>query len=220
MFSRLEPTVLYTDVSSEVVETDLDVMSDLWTMEGRDVYRGVRDPRYAHANVYWLYDDDMQRVGCAEHSLRDHAEFRLLWFRDDEFGTLLQEDGWITDGDLWSKTSRQTFERAVNEGWTTPKTFLQRCLNGPSRIVTPEMLMKPVTFPYCYKCDAYDHGDEQVTVTYPDTKKVVFVDCDLIVHVPPPQSSIWSRLGVRPQPPRDDGSPACSAEAEPLQAGP
>lgn len=220
MFSLLEPTVLYTDVSSEVVETDLDVTSDLWTMDGREVYRGARDPRYAHANVYWLYDDDMQRVGCAEHSLRDHAEFRLLWFRDDDFGTLLQEDGWTTDGDLWSKTPRQTFERAVNEGWTTPAKFLAKCMNGPSRIVTPEMLIKPMTLPYCYKCDAYDHGDERVTVTYPHKEKVVFVDCDLIVHVPPPNSSVWSRLGFRPQPQRDGGSQACSAEAEPREAVP
>lgn len=218
MFSLLEPTVLYTDVSSEVVETDLDVTSDLWTMDGREVYRGARDPRYAHANVYWLYDDDMQRVGCAEHSLRDHAEFRLLWFRDDDFGTLLQEDGWTTDGDLWSKTPRQTFERAVNEGWTTPLKFLAKCMNGPTRIVTPEMLIKPVTLSYCYKCDAYDHGDERVTVTYPQKEKVVFVDCDLIVHVPPPRSSVWSRLGFRPQPQRDGGSQACSAEAEPQPA--
>jgi hypothetical protein len=216
MFSRLVPPFLYTDVSPDVVETDLDVVSDLWNMDGREVYRGTRDPRYTHANVYWLYDDSMERVGCAEHSLRDHAEVRLLWFRDDEFGTLLQEDGWTTDGDLWSKTPRQTFERAVNEGWTTPQTFLVKCLNGPSRIVTPEMVIKMPTFPYCYKCDAYDHGDERMPVTFPKREKVLFVDSDLIVHVPPPKSSVWSYLGLTP-PPCDDGSSACSEAAEPLR---
>lgn len=220
MFSRLVPSFLYTDVSPDVVETDLDVTSDLWTMDGRDVYRGMRDPRYTHANVYWLYDESMERVGCSEHSLRDHADFRLLWFRDDEFGTLLQEDGWTTDGDLWSKTPRQTFERAVNEGWTTPLKFLAKCLNGPSRVVTTEMIVTKPTFPYCSKCNAYDHGPERVPVVFPKREKVVFVDCDMVVHVPPPTSSVWSRLGFTPQPRHDDGSPACSEAAEPPQAVP
>lgn len=215
MFSRLVPSFVYTDVSPDVVETDLDVMSDLWTMDGRDVYRGVRDPRYTHANVYWLYDESMERVGCAEHNLRDHADVRLLWFQDDEFGTLLQEDGWTTDGDLWSKAPRQTFERAVNEGWTTPESFLRACLKGPSRVVTTDMIITKPTAPYCAACNAYDHGTERVPIVYPDSEKIVFVDCDMIVHVPPPQSSVWSRLGVTPPRPRDDGSRACSAEAAP-----
>lgn len=210
MFSRLAPSFVYTDVSPDVVETDLDIMSDMWTMDGRDVYRGARDPRYTHANVYWLYDESMERVGCSEHSTRDHAKFQLLWFRDDEFGTLLQEDGWTTDGDIWSKTPRQTFERAVNEGWTTPQTFAAKCLTGTSRIMTTDMIVTPQKFPYCSTCNAYDHGSERVSVAFPQKEKVVFLDCDMIVHVPPPQSSIWSRLGFTQPQPRGDDSPACS----------
>jgi hypothetical protein len=80
MFSRLKPEVLYDDVNPDITENDIDVVSDLWEMDGRDVYRGSRDPRYTHANVYWLYDTDLRRVGCSEHNTEDHGDFRLLWF--------------------------------------------------------------------------------------------------------------------------------------------
>jgi len=73
MYSILKPDFVYDDVSGDITETDIDVVSDLWTMDGRNVYRGSRDPRYTHANVYWLYDEDLQRVGCSEHDIQDHA---------------------------------------------------------------------------------------------------------------------------------------------------
>jgi hypothetical protein len=84
MFSLLQPAFLYEDVNPDITENDIDVVSDLWEMDGREVYRGSRDPRYTHANVYWLYDVDLQRVGCSEHDLSDHGNFRLLWFQDSE----------------------------------------------------------------------------------------------------------------------------------------
>ena len=56
MYSILAPEFVYTDISPDITETDIDVVSDLWVMDGREVYRGGRDPRYTHANVYWLYD--------------------------------------------------------------------------------------------------------------------------------------------------------------------
>ena len=141
MFSRLKPDFLYTDVSEDITENDIDVVSDLWNMDGKDVYRGSRDPRYTHANVYWLYDENLQRVGCSEHNITDHADVRLLWFRDTEFGTLLQEDGWEMGDDVWTHIPKHPFERFINEGWTTPNSFLENCLHGPTRIVTPKVLI-------------------------------------------------------------------------------
>lgn len=200
MYSLLKPDVLYTDVSGDIAETDVDVVSDLWTMDGRNVYRGSRDPRYTHANVYWLYDEDLQRVGCSEHSLSDHGEFQLLWFRESEFGTLLQEDGWTMKGDLWGLLPKQAFERFLNEGWTSPEAVLEQCLHGPRRILTPAMIVNRPQVYSCARC-----GRRALTpmknclsvaepLSVPSRERVVFVDSDLVVHVPPPDSSVWSRL--------------------------
>jgi len=73
MQSVLDPSVIYTNISRDIVEQDIDVVSDLWTMDDRDVYRGTRDETFTHANVYWLYDEDFSRVGLVEHSLSDHS---------------------------------------------------------------------------------------------------------------------------------------------------
>jgi len=229
MFSRLKPGFLYTDVSSDITEADLDVVADTWEMEGREVYRGVRDPRYDHASVFWLYDDTLERVGCVEHSLEDHADMRVLWFHDSEFGTLLQEEGWQETGDLWSKLPRPVFERFLNEQWTTPETFLEHCLQGPVRIVTPSMVVVRPTLYACSTCGRKSLrplpagcSNERLYLDFPDKAKTFFVDFDFVVYVPPPSSSVWSYL----TPPRhDDGSSQLQAqepvqEPEPLQTEP
>ena len=203
MFSVLKPGFLYTDVSPDITETDIDVVSDLWTMDGRDVYRGSRDPRYTHANVYSLYDEDLHRVGISEHNLEDHADVRLLWFYESEFGTLLQEEGWETRGDIWSRMPQSVFDRFVNEGWTTPKSFLEQCLYGPVRVVTTDMLIK---IPDVYTCNACGKRSlaqqgcmqRETPLDFPDKEKLFFVDLDMIVHVPPPTSRVWSILHQTP----------------------
>lgn len=224
MQSILVPGVVYRDVGRDITETDLDVVSDLWTIDGREVYRGSRDPRYTHANVYWLYSEDMERVGLSEHSTSDQADFRVLWFRDTDFGTYLQEDGWETGQDIWSRLPRSVFDRFVNEQWTTPETFLEQCLYGPLRIVTPAMLE---SWPMVYSCSTCGKRSlrplpegcttSTAPLDIPTTEKVLFVDCDLIVVRPPPSSSVWSRLTQRPQPSRDGGSEPESQEAPVLE---
>jgi hypothetical protein len=216
MLSRLKPGFLYTDITPDIAENDFDVEADTWDMDGREVYRGTRDMRYDHANVFWLYDDALERVGCVEHNLADHADFTILWFRDSEFGTLLQEDGWETGDDLWSKIPRRVFDRFVNEGWTTPEPFLEHCLEGPVRIVTPSMLLiRPVMYT-CQRCGKKslrkDPNCDMLPgyLDFPDKAKTFCIDFDFVVHIPPSTSSVWSRL----TPPPDDGS---SQEPEPEQ---
>ena len=216
MLSRLKPGFLYTDITPEIAENDFDVVADTWEMDGREVYRGTRDMRYDHANVFWLYDDSLERVGCVEHNLADHADFTILWFQDSEFGTLLQEDGWESGDDLWSKIPRRVFDRFVNEGWTTPEAFLEHCLDGPVRVVTPSMvLLRPVMYS-CRRCGKKslrkDPSCEMVPgfLDFPDKAKTFFIDFDFVVHSPPSSSSVWSRL----TPPPDDDS---SQPQEPVQ---
>ena len=208
MYSILKPDFLYTDVSPDITETDIDVVSDVWTMDGREVYRGARDPRYTHANVYWLYDEDLQRVGCSEHTLENPGDLRLLWFHESPFATLLQEEGWTTSGDLWSRLPTRPFERFINEGWTTAETVLEQCLHGPTRIVTPQMVMKPPRIYACSHCGKKSLrwspycAMTETELDFPQVEKVLCVDEDMVLHIPPPGSSVFTRL-LRL---RDDGS--------------
>lgn len=198
MYSILNPNVVYQDTSPDVTEHDIDVVSDLWDIDGREVYRGARDPRYTHANVYWLYNEDLERVGCAEHNKKDQADFRVLWFRESEFGTLLQED-WTIGETVWSHFPRQVFERAINEGWTNPKDLLERCLYGPVRVFTwQDVVQLPVVYA-CSKCrlkslQPIKCSTEKAVVEVPDRSKVYFIDSDLMVHIPPKDSRVWLRM--------------------------
>lgn len=220
MESALVPGVFYDDVSRDITEHDLDVVSDLWTIDGREVYRGSRDPRYTHANVYWLYSEDLERVGLSEHSLSDQADFRVLWFRDTDFGTFLQEDGWEKGEDIWTLLPRHVFDRFVNEGWTTPLTFLEQCLSGETRIFTPEMVKACPDVWVCRSCGKRSlkpvSGCKMVTepLDFPTTEKVLFVDVDMIVYRPPPTSRIWDLLLRPPQPSHDGSSEPVSQEQE------
>lgn len=207
MFSRLKSGFVYNDISSDITENDMDAVADTWDMDGREVYRGTRDPRYDHANVFWLYDDNLERAGCVEHSLDDHADMRISWFRDSEFGTLLQED-WTVQDDLWSNLPQHVFDRFLNEGWTTPDTFLEHCIEGPMRIVTPSMLVvRPVVYT-CTLCGRRSLKKKEGCVMFPsyldfpDRLKTYFIDFDFVVHVPPDDSIVWSML----QPQHDGGS--------------
>lgn len=195
MFSRLHTKFLYTDVTSDITENDINVVSDLWNIDGRDVYRGSHDPRYSHAHVYWLYDENLQRVGCSEHSLHDHADFRFLWFRESEFGTLLQED-WTVGQDIWSILPQHVFEKFMNEGWTTPQKFLEQCLSGNTRIVTPKMLINMPNVFTCSVCGRRSLREQSgckmtsAPLDFPDKSKIFFIDDDMIVHTPPENSCV------------------------------
>jgi len=207
MYSCLDTSILYADVSPDITENDINIVSDLWTIDDREVYRGSRDPRYSHANVYWLYNEDLQRVGCCEHSITDHAKFEVLWFRESEFGTMLQED-WEVTSDIWSTLPNHVFERFINNGWTTPHKFLEQCLSGSMRIITPDMIINQPIVYSCGECKQKSlrpicPSNQMSPLDFPDKTKIVFVDDDLVIHIPPTDSTIWSRL-MPPLPEHDD----------------
>jgi hypothetical protein len=203
MQSILDPTIVY-EVSQDVCEHDVDVVSDLWTMDDRNVYRGSRDTQYSHANVYWLYDEDLTRVGLIEHSLKDHADFRILWFYETPFATYLQEDNWTQDQTIWTVLSPPAVERCLAEDWTTPETLLEACLHGDTRILTLDMILNPPRLHGCSGCNRKSLKKlecENMTgeLTFPVKEKIVFIDDDLFVCVPPTGSRIWELLGFEPK---------------------
>lgn len=211
MYSAISPGFLYTDVSSDITEHDINVISDLWTFDNREVYRGSRDTAYTHANVYWLYNEDLDRVGCVEHNTLDHSEFETLWFYDNPFATLFQEEGWVTTDSLWAILPQRSVELFLAEGLTKPELVLEHCLHGPTRVLSPVMLMEMPDVFECEKCNKrsitrFDHGVSR-PMDFPEKGKILFVDDDMIVSVPPIQSRVWSLLGfTQPQPLDDDSS--------------
>jgi len=224
MQSILDPKVLYTDLSRDIVEHDVDVVSDLWNMDGRDVYRGSRDRQYEHANVYWLYTEDLERVGLVEHSLENQADFRILWFQDNPFATLLQEEGWTNEQSIWSVLSRPAVEMFLAEDWTSPSSLLNACLHGPTRILTVEMVLnKPVVY-HCSVCGTKSmkktecsEFQTQMELDFPDQAKIVFIDDDLYVCEPPTSSRVWELLGFKSQRPLHDAlMPLQEPEEQPL----
>lgn len=220
MESQLLSGFIYRDTARDITENDLDVVSDLWTIDGREVYRGSRDPRYTHANVYWLYSETLERVGLCEHSLTDQADFRTLWFQDTDFGTYLQEEGWEQSDDIWTRLPRHAFDRFINEGWTTPDAFLEQCLHGHVRVFTPAMIEKLPTVYTCSKCGKKSLRPSpgcsmtQAPLDFPDTQCVFFVDSDMIMYRPPASSRVWDLLTPRQQPSHDDDSQQQAQEKE------
>ena len=138
MFSAIDRSVVY-DVDTDITEHDINIVSDLWTMAGRQVYRGARDPNYTHANVYWLYDpEDLDRVGVSEHVIDAPANVNLLWYKDNPFGTLLQEDGWTEGDTIWKELPRIR---------ASPGKALLR-LRWDLRLVWPGRSERPLIEPY------------------------------------------------------------------------
>jgi len=208
MFSTIDRSIVY-EVGTDITENDINIVSDLWTMEDRQVYRGARDPNYTHANVYWLYDpDSLDRVGLSEHKLDDPSDVALLWYKENPFSTLLQEDGWVEGESFWSKVPSHVYEQCLAEGWTTPAAVAERCLRGATRVVTVDTLIAKPTVYSCAKCKTKSFTKSacstESTLDFPEKEKVWFIDERMVVYTPPTGSSVWSI--TQPQSPSDPSS--------------
>lgn len=176
MQSRLNPERIYPVVRT-VAPHDYDKDADAWMYDEREVLRGERDPTYTDVDVYWLYNDQVERVGLAEHNPANHAEFHVLWMYECPFATFLQEDGWTTtDETLWTRLAPQAYDYCMDRGLNTAEDVRQLCLRGQWRIVTPDCLTGTIK------------------QTYPDPTRILFADEDCVVYTPPAESRIWSQL--------------------------
>jgi hypothetical protein len=141
MFSILRKGFVYRNISSDIVEHDVDIDADQWSYDGRDVYRGLPDPAYSpqNLNVYWLYDDDSKRVGLAEHEADAPEVFKALWFYENPFATLFQDPRWVSSGEtLWSKLTNEAYQDCLEDDF---KTVFQRALKSGVALVTPELVI-------------------------------------------------------------------------------
>jgi hypothetical protein len=152
MFSLLRKGLIYKNTSSDIVEHDLDIEADQWSYDGKDVYRGSLDPDYmSHKlNVYWLYDDNSKRVGLAEHDVDEPEVFKTLWFRENPYAMLYQDDGWkSTEKTLWSKLSNEAYQDCLENDFTTVSDL---ALNSGILLITPELLINNPDLYSCEKC--------------------------------------------------------------------
>ena len=191
MFSILRPSLLYTDISPDIAEHDEDHDAAEWAYSERTVFRGALDGSYKTdgLDVYWLYDDDLNRIGLAEHESEDHSRFKTLWFRDSPFGTLLQED-WKAGESIFTLLTPEAYQDVIDS---------DILLKGSHRIITPKYITHGL--PEVYECSCGKSFSPMCSAV----KKVVnitdplFIDDSFIMYKPPVDSKIWSRLGL----PRD-----------------
>lgn len=179
MYSILRPDLVYTNVSADILEHDEDYDASEWSYSGKQVYRGAVDRSYTKWNldVYWLYDDSLQRTGLAEHDMDDPSIFEVLWFRDTPFGTLLQED-WTAGETLYSLMTPEAYQDA-----SVGNVMLK--LHG--RLVTPDYVIHGIPEAWeCTECGTRSFSQFECK----SVKKIevssnpFFVDESLIIYTP------------------------------------
>lgn len=152
MFSLLRKGLIYKNISSDIVEHDLDNDADQWSYDGKDVYRGSLDAEYIEhkLNVYWLYDDNSKRVGLAEHDVDEPEVFKALWFRENPYATLYQDDSWkCSDTTLWSKLSNEAYQDCLENDFASVSDL---ALSSGTLLMTPELLINNPDLYSCEKC--------------------------------------------------------------------
>lgn len=191
MFSILRPSLVYTDLSPDIAEHDEDHDASEWSYSDKMVYRGslVAEYKKHGLDVYWLYDDTLQRIGLAEHESDNHAVLETLWFKDTSFGTLLQED-WMIGESVYTLLSPEAYQDVIS------KDLL---LQAHTRVITPEYIINGLPTVYECSCGVFFSpraGCTSVKKTVQITEPI-FIDTSGIMYYPPTNSTVWSKLGLQ-----------------------
>lgn len=196
MYSILKPDYVYRDISEDIADHDDDYDAEEWNYNGRDVYRGSLD-RSFEWNVYWLYDD-VKRVGLAEHDPENPEIFHALWFRDNAFSTLFQEDWTSKNSTIWSVLSNEAYQDCLDDDF---KTIFDKTLDTNIRLVTPDMILNMPEIHECTKCGKKSllslNGCSEIKRPYIADCSVLFIDESFVMYTAPTDSRVWSK--VRPQ---------------------
>ena len=199
MLSRLRD-LIYTDIDPDVLDHDDDLDAELYSYEGREVYRGRYDPRYTSLDldVHWLYDENGKRTGLVEYESSDFTKSSVLWYYDNKYATLLQEPGWKSkEKTLWSMITEEAYQDCLEDDF---ETVIERTKDGPYCLVFSNNILK--------------------------AKKtelpVLFLDDLFILYDFPNNSRVWDLLSITPpltaEPERSQSD--ASAEPEPEQVHP
>lgn len=233
MLSVLRKGLVYKDISPDIVEHDLNTDAEQWSYDDKDVYRGTFDPRYtAHGlNVYWLYDDNLNRVGLAEHEANEPEVFKSLWFHENPFATLTQDTNWKSTGKtLWTRMTNEAYQDCLDDDFATVR---ERALNSNVVLMTPKFLIDPPQITMCAKCNKKGFGDEHcrsptIVLDISQFSKL-FIDDDFIIHelsgdsteLPCDASAeaqparLDESAGLQESPPSDSQGPSSPVESPP-----
>lgn len=221
MFSLLRRGLVYKDVDPNVVEHDEDIDGVEWSYAGRDVYRGRVDPRYEKykLDVYWLYDDNIDKVGLVEYEKEDPEQFRVLWFLDNPFATLLHDEGWVSlNKTLWSVIPHEAYLDCLEDDFST---VFDRCLSSKYRLVTPAMLINPPTVYSCSNCKKQSikplrcHEKYIEKNNYFQHKSLLFVDDSFVIYELTAQQPHASSEQVRSESVQESPQQQLKAEQSP-----
>jgi hypothetical protein len=184
MFSGIVENLVYNDVSPDIIEHDVDIDADQWTYENRDVYRGSQDNRYTEARVYWLYDDDLRRVGLVEYDLEDPTKFNVLWFYDNQYATLFQNPDWKPTGTtIWSRMSPEAYQDCLSNDF---KNVFDMAINSGILLITPTTFINRSYIYECTKCkkkslSKFNCSDLDYEVDF-FKYSILFIDDDFIIY--------------------------------------
>lgn len=195
MYSTLRPDFVYTDISDEIADHDLNYDAEEWNYDGKDVYRGLLDTKYEW-NVYSLYDENLKRIGLAEHDPETPDIFYALWFYDNPFSTLLQEPDWVSQKQtIWSKISEEAYEDCLEDELAV---FIDKTLFSNTRLITPDFIVKKPEIYECEKCDKRTLSLPSICSAVKklqyvtDSNDLIFVSNSLEIFKPPVDSKVWS----------------------------
>lgn len=174
MFSILRPHLIYEDISSDIVEHDIDCDAEEWSYNGKNVYRGLIDQKYIDEklHVYWLYDDNSKKVGLAEHESDSPEIFKALWiYENNPFATLYQNLEWKETGTtLWSKLSNEAYQDCLEQDF---KNVFDDALKNNTLILTPSNLKQDL---FIYECEKCTHKSFLAMNGHSSVKKIPLVD--------------------------------------------
>lgn len=187
MFSILRKGLIYKDISPDILEHDEDIDADQWVYDDKEVYRGSFDPRYTehNLNVYWLYDDNLNRIGLAEHEADNQAEYKALWFYSNPFATLYQDENWKSkEKTIWSLMSNDAYQDCLEDDF---ETVFDRCLTSKYRLVTPEFLIHPPIIYECSKCGKKSlkklkNCTDVIETPYFSDSNLLFIDDSFVIY--------------------------------------
>ncbi len=210
----MKPSLVYTDISPDICENDEDVDAEEWSYDGREVFRGALDVSYrSHGiDVYWLYDNNSDRVGLAEHNIEDRSDFRTLWFYDNDYGTLLQEEWKSANKSVWSLMTQEAYQDHAE------LSYLDLAVKS-GKIVIPEFLIKGLPDVYfCKKCNktsllpitCYDAVKKKLKLT----SDPLFIDDSGILRIPPSDSRVIRWLSAADHPLTHDEPERSPEEAQ------
>ena len=201
MLSVRNPGKVYP-VAEDITELDMNMDAEEYNYDGKLAFRGNRDVHHSteDVDVYWLYDDQSRRIGLVEHAGTEHT---ALWFRDNEFSTLLQEDWQMHDKTVWSIMTQHVYEDCMRRGTTVDNIQTYTGLT----LVRPSDIGGIRTTERCTQCSGPRQPNCRVvqsTVHAFNPYTTLFVNDDGVIHIPPSDSKI---LTVQP------------TEYKPLHAG-